>query len=100
MGPLPELTAVTAQTVALLGGILGLRPDDERIVDAFKIAADRGLNYQFKISYDEVDHPNTVNIHLETAAGYLLGYSRHLHRRRQNGDQSTKRHSNRIHWRL
>jgi len=52
--------------IALLGGFLGLKPDDERLVDAFKIADTRGLNYRFEISEDETDHPNTVLISAKT----------------------------------
>lgn len=48
--------------IALLGGFLGLKPDDERIVDAFKIAENRGLKYSFMTSEDDTDHPNTVKI--------------------------------------
>ena len=52
--------------VALLGGFLGLKPDDERIVDAFKIADTRSLDYHFITSEDEVSHPNTVKITTKT----------------------------------
>lgn len=48
--------------IALLGGFLGLKQDDERLVDAFKIAEARGLKYQFTCSDDEAAHPNTVKI--------------------------------------
>jgi L-serine dehydratase len=64
--------------VALLGGILGFRPDDERIVDAFEIAKSRGLDYSFKTDYSDVAHPNTVNVHLVTTSGQvwdILGVS-------------------------
>lgn len=53
--------------VALLGGFLGLKPDDERIVDAFQMAENRGLNYSFETSEDEPDHPNTVKIIAKTS---------------------------------
>jgi len=52
--------------IALLGGFLGLKPDDERIKDAFKIAENRGLNYRIEISEDETAHPNTVLISAKT----------------------------------
>lgn len=53
--------------IALLGGFLGLKPDDERIVDAFQMAENRGLNYSFETSEDEPDHPNTVKIIAKTS---------------------------------
>lgn len=52
--------------IALLGGFLGLKPDDERLVDAFKIAENRNLAYTFLCSEDETDHPNTVKILAKT----------------------------------
>jgi len=48
--------------VALLGGVLGFKPDDERLVDAFNIADNRGLKYQFITTDDDCEHPNTVAI--------------------------------------
>lgn len=52
--------------VALLGGFLGIGPDDERLRDAFAIADNRGLAYRFLTSDDEVAHPNTVQISART----------------------------------
>ncbi|MBM7562562.1 L-serine dehydratase [Fusibacter tunisiensis] len=52
--------------IALLGGFLGLRPDDERLVDAFQMAKHKGLNYTFETSEDEQNHPNTVKIIAKT----------------------------------
>lgn len=55
---------------ALVAGILGLDTDDERIRDAFALAGERGLTYEFKIAGDDPSiHPNTVDIHLESADG-------------------------------
>lgn len=39
---------------ALVGGLLGLAPDDERLADAFDLAEKRGLEFVFEIE-DEVD---------------------------------------------
>ena len=48
---------------ALVGGILGFLPDDERIRDSFRLADDAGLIYQFIENTTEKDiHPNTVDI--------------------------------------
>lgn len=48
---------------ALVGGILGFLPDDERIRDSFEIAEKQGLEYKFIENTVEKDlHPNTVDI--------------------------------------
>ena len=58
---------------ALLGGVLGFHPDDERIRDAFSIAEERGLNFKFSVDHNTVaDHPNTADILLESACGDRL----------------------------
>ena len=45
---------------ALLGGIMGFSPDDERIRDSFKIAEETGFNYEFVIDEEtETPHSNT-----------------------------------------
>lgn len=55
---------------ALLGGILGFSTDDVRIRDAFKIADERGLKYEFIIDdKTETNHPNTADMLLEAADG-------------------------------
>ena len=55
---------------ALVAGTIGLDTDDERIRDAFALAGERGLAYEFKIAGDDPSiHPNTVDIHLESADG-------------------------------
>ena len=54
---------------ALLAGILGLDTDDERIRDAFSLAQERGLAYEFVIGGDDPSiHPNTVDIELVSDA--------------------------------
>jgi len=52
--------------IALLGGFLGIKPDDNRLVDAFKIASSMALNYHFEISEEDSAHPNTVKITAKT----------------------------------
>ena len=55
---------------ALVAGILGLDTDDERIRDAFSLAKERGLAYEFVIGGDDPSiHPNTVDIELMSATG-------------------------------
>src|SRR5918999_3044881 len=53
---------------AIVGGLMGFRPDDERIRDALEIAEREGLEYRFEkttLGEDAVVHPNTVRITLE-----------------------------------
>jgi len=53
---------------ALAGGLMGFRPDDERIRDALEIADREGLRYTFektKLGDEEAVHPNTVRITVE-----------------------------------
>ncbi|NLZ94082.1 MAG: L-serine ammonia-lyase, iron-sulfur-dependent, subunit beta [Firmicutes bacterium] len=54
---------------ALVAGVMGIMPDDERIRDAFKLAKGKGMLYSFKeIDLGEV-HPNTVLMVLQTLSG-------------------------------
>ncbi len=45
---------------ALLAGIVGLKPDDTRVKDAFAIAQSYGLKFNFEVSDLGEVHPNTV----------------------------------------
>ena len=50
---------------AIVGGLMGFRPDDERLRDALDIAEREGLDYRFEKTTlgEEADvHPNTVRI--------------------------------------
>jgi len=63
---------------ALLAGILGLMPDDERLPIAYLLADQNGLQYSFTPSNENVDHPNTVTIEALNATGrstYITGIS-------------------------
>lgn len=68
---------------ALVAGLLGFRPDDERIRTALEIAEKDGLDYRFeKTTLSESVHPNTVRMTLErgdikaTLVGSSLGAGR------------------------
>jgi L-serine dehydratase len=68
---------------ALVGGLLGFRPDDERLRTALEIAEKEGLQYRFeKTSLGEERHPNTVRMTLElgsetaTLVGSSIGAGR------------------------
>ena len=58
---------------ALLGGVLGFETDDPRIRDAFTIAEERGIAYEFIADEKTATvHPNTADILLEDPDGYTL----------------------------
>jgi L-serine dehydratase len=53
---------------AIVGGLMGFRPDDERIRTALEIAEREGLDYRFEkttLGDDADTHPNTVRVTLE-----------------------------------
>jgi L-serine dehydratase len=53
---------------AIVGGLMGFRPDDERIRDALGIADREGLDYRFEkttLGEENEVHPNTVRITVE-----------------------------------
>ena len=56
--------------MALLAGLMGWMPDDERIPEAASYAASEGLVYSFnKIDLGNMAHPNTVLFKLTSASG-------------------------------
>lgn len=56
--------------MALLAGLMGWTPDDERIPEAEKYAKESGLTYSFKkIDLGNMAHPNTVLFKLTSASG-------------------------------
>lgn len=58
---------------ALIGGILGYKPDDIRIRDAYEHARANRLAVSFEIDREtEVSHPNTVDIVMRDAGGHEL----------------------------
>jgi L-serine dehydratase len=70
---------------AIVAGLLGFRPDDERIRDALEIAEREGLQYRFEKTTISADaHPNTARITLAagdrraTVVGSSLGAGRVL----------------------
>jgi L-serine dehydratase len=53
---------------AIVGGLMGFRPDDERLRTALGIAEQEGLDYRFEkttLGEDSEVHPNTVRISVE-----------------------------------
>ncbi|HEY7860816.1 MAG: L-serine ammonia-lyase, iron-sulfur-dependent subunit beta [Gemmatimonadales bacterium] len=68
---------------ALAGGLLGFRPDDERLREALDIMEREGLDYQFeKTTIADDAHPNTTRLTVErggrtvTVIGSSLGAGR------------------------
>ena len=49
---------------ALIAGILGMKPDDDRIPQSFEIASRMGLSYRFSQIKITNAHPNTAVLHL------------------------------------
>ena len=56
---------------ALVAGILGFLPDDERIRDALKLAAEEGLDVSFQTVRLDGAHPNTAVIALTGESGHV-----------------------------
>lgn len=58
---------------ALLGGILGFKTDDERIRDAFDLAGQMNVEYEYIIDEKTItEHPNTADINLLGVTGRTL----------------------------
>ncbi len=52
---------------AILGGLMGFNPDDERIKNAIDIANEKEMVYQFRpIGNASIHHPNTVKLKVRT----------------------------------
>ena len=54
---------------ALVAGLLGLFPDDERIRGSFDLAKERGLEFTFAEIKIPRSHPNTVRLHITGESG-------------------------------
>ncbi len=55
---------------ALVAGLLGMEPDDERIPDSFEYARKRGLEFHFGSCNLREAHPNSVLLRVEGADGH------------------------------
>ena len=56
---------------ALLGGLMGFYTDDERIPQAYTLAEQQGILFDFFYNHTETElHPNTVDIHLTDIHGH------------------------------
>lgn len=55
---------------AIVGGILGMRPDDDKICDSLKIAKEKNIEITFYPIMEETDyHPNTAIVQLMNEVG-------------------------------
>ncbi|MBQ7885875.1 MAG: L-serine ammonia-lyase, iron-sulfur-dependent subunit beta [Clostridia bacterium] len=57
---------------ALVAGLLGMQPDDERIPDSFAVAKEKGMGYTFSRANLSGEHPNTAKLELEGKKGGKL----------------------------
>jgi L-serine dehydratase len=57
---------------ALVAGLLGMKPDDERIPKSFEIAEQEGLKVTIGTTVLRGVHPNTVMLRVQGASGYKL----------------------------
>lgn len=58
------------EDLGLIGGVLGLRPDDRRLFEARKLAAARGVEIKFTVEkISESPHPNAVKIRSRGRSG-------------------------------
>lgn len=57
---------------ALVAGLLGMKPDDERIPHSFEFAKKQGLEFTFGTSQLMDAHPNTAELHLVGIYGRTL----------------------------
>ncbi len=64
---------------AILAGLMGMDPDDNRIKDALQLAKESGLAYKFRsVGNASTLHPNTVKLSMKTgeSSRTLVGESR------------------------
>ena len=57
---------------ALVAGLLGMQPDDERIPDSFAVAKEKGMGYTFSRANLSGEHPNTARIEMIGKSGREL----------------------------
>lgn len=63
---------------ALLAGVLGIQPDDDRIINSFELAKERNLKFNFQEKDLGYTHPNTVKFDFTLPKNkkfYIIGSS-------------------------
>lgn len=48
--------------IALVGGLLGMEPDDERLAESIKLAHEAGMEVAFVPKKEKAEHPNQVTL--------------------------------------
>ena len=76
---------------ALIAGLLGFQPDDERIAHSFDRAHDAGMAFTFTLSRTAEEHPNTARIDLVGESGKTLSMICLLYTSPSPRDLSTSR---------
>ena len=51
--------------IALVGGLLGMEPDDERLADSLQLAYEAGMEVLFVPKGEKAEHPNSVKLLLK-----------------------------------
>ncbi|GGI65789.1 L-serine dehydratase, iron-sulfur-dependent subunit beta [Enterococcus alcedinis] len=57
--------------IALVGGLLGMEPDDPRLADSLKIAHESGMEVGFIPKKEKAEHPNMVQLRVSKGAHKL-----------------------------
>ncbi|MGO2267231.1 L-serine ammonia-lyase, iron-sulfur-dependent subunit beta [Vagococcus salmoninarum] len=53
--------------IALVGGLLGMEPDDERLAESLKLAHEAGMEVSFVPKKEKAEHPNQVTLKVKKA---------------------------------
>lgn len=85
---------------ALLAGLLGMKPDDLRIPNAYEEANRAGMAYSFRTVELRDAHPNTALLELTGKSGKQLTLPGVVHRRRRDRRQQDRRHRRKLYGRL
>ncbi len=48
--------------IALVGGLLGMDPDDSRLASSLKLAYEHNMDVSFSMKKEKADHPNSVRL--------------------------------------
>ncbi|MEM4390697.1 MAG: serine dehydratase beta chain [Candidatus Diapherotrites archaeon] len=58
---------------AIVGGLIGIKTDDETLKDSMKIAKAMGMKIKFVKKHDQKKHPNSTKIICKTTEGTYIG---------------------------
>lgn len=57
--------------IALVGGLLGMEPNDERLAESLKLAHEAGMEVAFVPKKEKAEHPNQVTLKVKKGAHQL-----------------------------